>query len=1158
MSRSGVTCRTLTHVKLAVIYILAGTLFSALAQQDRGTIEGIVTDTSGAPLPNVAVQVANTETNQSTVYTTNLQGRYFAPNLPIGIYRVIVEKSGFQRAESSELILQAQASVRCDVTVQIGGINQSITVTSQAPLVDASSPTVSASLTNKTVTELPDISVGTKRDIANYLQYFPGYDRTAASNSSGGDYGPRVNGANGGDSEIFLDGAPASQMNDRGTALQNGPAIEQVAEFQIVTNSFNAEYGRTGSWFTNIVMRSGTNEVHGSAYDYFANSDLNARSFFSQTVPVIRQNEGGVTLGGPVYIPRLYNGHNRTFFFFGQQLFYNTQGATGNLLTIPAASFRTGNFSSFTGPTGAVIPIYDPNSTTATYSRTPFPGNIIPSSRLSPQSLAIVNLMPAPDLPGEANNYYNRTGNPPKLNTFVTTIKVDQNISSKQRLSVLYSWQDRPRIINGWGWGINSPLEGDQIQSVGAQTVRVNHDSIFSPSLVNHITLAADRFTNVSNAATVGQGWNQKLGITGVPYDNGAFPLVAFAGGTAAPDTMGMIAAGSFPNGRYDVNDSLTWVRGRHSLKFGGDYGREYTNYEECTTCMGEFIFTNTITASISTVSTSGSALASFLLGDVYEAEAKSLQSQALRWAYWAIFTQDQWRATSKLTVSYGFRWEGYPAQYDAGNQYAAFSPTAPNPGAGNLSGAVVYAGTGPGEIGRRNLADNYYGAVGPRLGFAYALTPKTIFRASGGVFYAPGAGTNYPAYGYILNANFTSADGVTPLYSWTASPFPQKFVAPPNRSATVQNGQAVNAIFPDSNNPAHVISWTADIQRQLTPNLLLDTVYIGSHSTHLDSGDYNNTAQLAQYNVLNPAYLSLGSLLTQSVTSAPAIAAGIALPYAGFTGTVGQALRPYPQYQNVSEIYGPRGIAHYDALQIKLTKRYSGGLTLLSYFTWSKNLTNTDASLADSGESDGPIQNPYNAHGEVSVSADTPPVSFGVSGSYELPFGSGKRFVSSGLLSHIVAGWMISGFDEIASGTPLAITASNSVLSALGYPNVRANLVLGQPIHLVSDPRDFDPATDRYLNPAAFTVPSTYQLGNTGRYLPYVRNWTQKYEQLAIGRTFMVSDKLRLRFRADATNPFNFVRWGAPNTNLSSAQFGMVTSAAPGRQMQLSLSLSF
>lgn len=1127
----------------------------ALAQADRATIEGFVTDTAAAAVPQAHVLISRIETGDEILVTTNEQGRYFLPNLPAGNYRVTVEKEGFQLAEYEGLRVQSQATVRADFTLQVRSVSTHLVVYSDSSLLEHSAPTTGAQLTTRQIRDAPLITVGRKRDITGYLQLLPGSGNAST-------WSARVNGSSPGNSEVFLDGAPASQGNARGSIQENGPGVEQVGEFAIVTNPISAEYGRTGSWFTNVTVRSGTNDAHGSVFDYANNDALNARSFFQAVRTRVRQHEGGVTFTGPVTIPRLYNGSSRTFFFFGEQLVNWNQTGTGTLVTAPRADFRKGDFSALVNDAGAAIPVFDPASTRADgkggVTRDPFPGNRLPAQRISAVAGRILDLLPRPDLPAlEAANFFNRTGGGRYRNA-VSTIKVNHSFSPMHKLAVTYSDQYNPRVIAGQGWGTSSPLEGSQSPKViHDRTGRINYDAIVRADLLNHLTLGVDRYRNQTQQLSQFEGWNQRLGINGVTGDQGAFPVISFTGGVAAPRGLGGPDFSMNASGRITLGDTLTWIKGRHSLKLGGNFWPEYANAREGYASSGSFTFSNLTTSlpGAAQYTSWGGSFASFLLGEVSSASVAEPYTRGARFRSGGAFAQDEWRATANLTLSLGLRWEGNAAPYEPNGNASGFSPSVANPAAAGRSGALLFAGGGAGRSGSLALADGWYKGIGPRLGVAYAVTPKTVLKSSFSVYFAPGFRTRLIAYGFNNAFSVSSATGYDSAYNWSQS-FPERPRRAPFIDPSYQNDQAVSSILPGTSRMPQIVAWTAGIQRALATNLAVEATYLGSHSTHLILG-----AAQSNMNTLDAAYLGLGSLLFQDISSPAARAAAIPIPYAGFVSqknhTVGQALRPYPQYLDVTEEWGPRGIARYHSLQLKLTKRYANGLTLLAFYTWSKNMTNVEGGPIDLGPSDGAIQYPRNRAAEVSISADGPPHVFAASGTYELPFGAGKRFLGrGGVAGRAFGDWRVTLFCRYTDGLPLAITSGNA-LAALGYPAVRANYVAGS-VYPADGTRGFDPAHDSYLNAAAFAAPAPFALGNTARVLDWVRGFGQRSEAVSLVKTLLLRERLRALLRADVQNPFNFVRWNNPSTNITTSLFGRVTGAAAGRSVQTGLALEF
>jgi hypothetical protein len=726
-------------------------------------------------------------------------------------------------------------------------------------------------------------------------------------------------------------------------------------------------------------------------------------------------------------------------------------------------------------------------------------------------------------------------------------------------VSITFSDQYNPRVIAGKGYGVDSPLEGSQSPKyIHDRTGRINYDWIVRPNVLSHFTIGVDRYNNQTQQLTQFQGWDQKLGIQGVIWDQGAFPVVNFGGGTASPNGFGGPDFSTNANGRITLTETLAWTRGRHSIKFGGNFWPEYANGREGGSSSGSFSF-NSLTTSQpnnSKYTSWGSSFASFLLGELSSASVSEPYARGERVRSYALFAQDEWRATQRLTLSYGLRWEGNGAPFEPNGAASGFSPLIPNPGAGGRPGALLFAGTGTGRSGSRSLSDGWYGGYGPRLGVAYQANPKTVIRASGGIYFAPGFRTRLIAYGLTNGNSISSPTGYAPVYNWTSAAYPPNFPRAPFIDPSFQNGQSVSSILPGTSRMPQILTWTFSIQRELAHNLTFEGTYVGSHSTHLILG-----GSLSNMNTLDPKYLSLGNLLFQDISSSAAASAGYGAPYTAFTTqstrTVGQSLRPYPQYLNVSEEWGPRGIARFNSLQMKLTKRYSNGLTLLAFYTWSKNMTNSDTGPIDLGPGEGAIQNPTNRASEVSVSTDGPPHVFVASGSYELPFGPGKKFLAqNAALGRVVGGFQITAYCRYTDGLALAITGGNGI-SALGYPNIRANYMGGDP-YKVTNPRDFDPARDLYLNSAAFATPSTFALGNTARLLDWVRGFSGKSESLSLAKRIPIKERLKAVVRADATNPFNFVRWSNPTTSITSSNFGKVTGAAGGRSIQLNATVEF
>jgi hypothetical protein len=518
------------------------------------------------------------------------------------------------------------------------------------------------------------------------------------------------------------------------------------------------------------------------------------------------------------------------------------------------------------------------------------------------------------------------------------------------------------------------------------------------------------------------------------------------------------------------------------------------------------------------------------------------------------LFAQDEWRATTKLTVSYGLRWDYNTPFREIQNKISSFLPGLANPGAGGRLGALAFIGSGPGRFGG-DFQDPWRKGFGPRLGLAYQANQKTVIRASGGIYYSNSGNTMVPStQGFGNTPSFSSPDGYTPLYYLESGTFPQNFQRPPALDPSFVNGLAINYIPRTGSRLPQTISWTVGIQRELFSNTTIEANYIGYRSTHLGFA--------TNFNYLPIDYVKNGSLLLQPITSPAAAAAGFFSPFPSFASqrganTVYQSLRPFPQYTAVTTSGGvffggaapggvadPVGQSKYNSLQVKLNRRFSRGLTLFGFMTWSKSFNW--------------VQDQYPG-ARVWQQDAQPAFSYSFSWTYDLPFGAGQTFLNtdSRVVNAIVSGWKVNGFVKYSSGVPLSIAGGAGNLGAIGYGQ-RGNAVSGVSPYLVTNPADFDPVTSRYLNAAAFTTSTGFNFGNLAPTLSWVRGFWDKQEALTIGRQIRVTERLLLDVSADATNPFNLVRWSNPNTSRLSPAFGQVTATAPARTMQINAALKF
>jgi hypothetical protein len=606
-------------------------------------------------------------------------------------------------------------------------------------------------------------------------------------------------------------------------------------------------------------------------------------------------------------------------------------------------------------------------------------------------------------------------------------------------------------------------------------------------------------------------------------------------------------------NNALQLADTFSRVKGNHTFKFGADARWLQTNGADPFNQQGLFAFNSNETALPTAAgrAASGHSFASFLLGVVSSANYNGLfVVPGNRYRYFAVYGQDDWKVTRRLTLNYGLRYDLFLPRIEAHDNFSSFDPAAPNPGAGGRPGAVVFLGQGPGrDSSRRSFADTYYRNFGPRFGFAYQATDKTVVRGGYGIFYAAGNATvglrssQQYLFGFNAAPSYASPDaGVTPAFQWDSG-FPTNWPRPPFIDPTVQNGSNVNMIGRGDGRSPYFQNFQFGFQQELGSRLLVEASYVGVKGTRMG----NN---LVTWNEVDPKYLSLGAALTQNITSAAAAAAGIAAPYPGFRGSVAQALRPFPQFLNVPNNANPNGNSTYHALQMRVDKRLSNGLALLGAYTWARTLS--DGDIAAGGGPSG--QTTYNRRLEKALSTNDVPHVAVLSYTYELPFGPGRKFLArGGAAGKMVGGWQVTGIHQYQSGRPVTLTANNTLPIFNGL--LRPDAVAGASRRLA--PRD--PLADLWINTAAFTLPGAYRFGTSARAYGDLRAQALSNESFGLIKRTRFAEKFSLTFRAELFNAFNRTVFSAPQGNASAGNFGKVSaqSNAP-RQGLLALRIEF
>jgi Carboxypeptidase regulatory-like domain len=1134
---------------LVVVALLAMSL-PAWGQGSFGGLTGNITDQSGAVVPDANIKVENLGTAATYSGNSTADGVYLIGGLPPGKYRVSVTKTGFKTATREPIDVSTATTATLNLSLAVGEVTQTVEVVADVVQLQTSSPEIGTVMPEKDMLDLP-ISLGIgafagasgRRQIENFIFLTPGV--------TGSQWNKQINGAPGFSQEVLIDGIDMQTFGAPGFIAEATPPYEGVSEFKVQNTLYPAEYG-LGFGVENFSLKSGTNNFHGNVFEFLRNDVLDARGFFNTDKPPLRQNEFGGTFGGPIK-------KDKTHFFVAYSGFTLRGGLPhGSLVTLPTVKQRSGDFSEFAAQ------IFDPATTKSDgqggFVRDPFPGNIIPDDRISPIAKRAIDLLPTPDIAGAVfNNYVDRSYQPSTEHAF--SVKLDHVLTDKQRLSGAFWHVTNDTVINGAVAGEWNPYF--RITPTNAWGIRLNHFYNISPSLLNHIgfgyMLTEPTWTLWKVDERKG---NQILKIPGIPEDANGFPNLTF-------DQIYPVLGNAQYNG-YDPQkytnwtwvDDLSWVRGRHQLKFGTMLRLRNNLARDLDNVAGTFDFSQLSTSQPNSpdFSSLGNAFASFMLGEVISSfrQIPAPLTHFRDW-FWAGYADDAIKLTPNLTLSLGLRYEipSYVTERDG--IFSFLDLSRPNPGADGRPGALVFLGDGEGRAGTNQVFPGYHKSFSPRFGVSYAMNPKTVFRVGYGLFRI------YPNYGRVNSAVFFASgfglvqsvastdQGIHPAFKLDDG-FPPPPVSIPSIDPSQNNGGSGSWINQDGNRPALMQSWSFNIQRELPSNILLDASYVGSKTNGLWTG-------LEDINQVDSRYLSLGNTLNAAIDSPAAAAAGIAKPYPSFQGSVAQALRAFPQYTTIWDMFQPTGYDLYNSLQIRLQKRYSNGLSFLASYTLSKNIgfggNDTFGDMFGGGGNKG--IDTFNRKLEKSIEPIDQTHVFVFSWTYELPFGRNKRFGNSWnpVVNHILGGWQINSIERYQSATPLTISGGPDLPLFGGSnranwvsPNVRSSVDMGS----------FDPAKDRYLNIDAFSQPAPFTIGNAPRTMPSVRGPAFYNEDFSVFKKVYIREAKYLEFRAEFFNLFNRVVFGGVSTDVSSpGSFGLIGSQAnEPRVIQLALKFIF
>ena len=1132
--------------------------FSSIAfgQVTTGTILGTVRDSSGALVPGATVTITDTGKGTVSTYTTDANGDYNAPFLIPGTYDVAVEKGGFKRTVSNNVVLDVDQHARTDFIMQVGQVNDTVEVTSAAPLVRLDSAELGEVVGKTQVQDLPLNG----RNFAQLVYLVPGVTPGQASENLSGSssFNPRAAsdfnalGSQANANGWVIDGIDDNEWTFNTVMIQ--PSVESIAEFKVLTGTYSADFGR-GAGVVSVSTRSGSNALHGEAFDYLRNSYMDARNYFnptSQLQPAYRRNQFGGAVGGKIIKDKL--------FFFAD--YYGQRSLKGivNLNSVPTAAERTGDFSNYTNTAGQLIPVYDPYTTTivngvATRKQASYNGvlNVIPPNELNAVGLNVASIYPLPQNPNLSFNNFQSSADQ-IIDDNGGNGRLDYRLGDKDSMFARFSYekfvQAAPNpLVGGQGtcclptppsaaskFDLGPYVAGIQNTTLIAQGLALNESHVFNAGLVNEFRTGYSRTNPFTFQSDYGHNSSTSLGIEGLNVTKYATGLPNITIGSSCGSEFTCLQGGTafLPahpvQTNIQVEDVISWTRGKHQLKFGGRYIKQMASPFTNTTTRGGFTFNDNFTNNPSHTTGTGSGLAALLFGFPNSGSRNYLQqTYFVTDGEWAGYAQDDWKASPRLTINAGLRYEVYTPEAERHNRLANFDYT---------TLTFIYAGQN--GVDRHAGMQTRYNDVGPRLGFAYDVNGKgtLVVRGGFGISYFPlpysasdELGQNPPftvSQTFSTNTNLAAsayANPCTPANVGSScvvtinNLFPQGVVTigPPTTTTTALLNAAAPAIISHQlNNPTpSTQTWSLSVEKQISSSGLFELAYAGSHSPHLTLA-------------FNPNEVEPG---TPGVDSAPSQASRRLI----------QPLNNISTWVQESEI----NASNYNALQAKFTRRYAHGWTELVSYTWSKSL-DMGGSAASGGGSSGNPQTITCLRCGYGASGFDQKHRFVSSTTYELPFGHGKAFLQSGPAAWILGGFEVDGIVTLATGNPFTVTLNSGVnFGAPSWPNRIGPGTLP------------NKTPQAWFNVKDFVAPPYNTYGNSARSVLYGPG--EANADLSLQRTFHIHESINLAIRGDAFNSFNHPNFLNPNAAIGSAQAGVISGTnLDNRDMQVSAKLVF
>jgi hypothetical protein len=1135
------------------------------AQTVAGQISGLVTDPSGAAIGGANIVVTDVDRNTNFRSNSNESGFYLISPLPPGRYRLRAERQGFRAHLVESVPIATQQKAEVNISLQVGAVSESVTVTGGAQMVETTTATLSGVVENKRIIDLPLNG----RNVYALAALTPGVFgfRPAGGNGGVGEGFESigrftVNGGRDSSNAIMMDGVPVTMNSNTANMNANSavPSVEGVEEFRIQTNSYSAEYGRSGGGVLTIATKSGTNELHGSLFEFFRNSKMDANNWFANAsgsrLGKFQRNEFGASLGGPLSIPKLYNGKNKSFFFMVYEG-RRQRSASTRFFTLPTDEQMGGDFSKTLTAAGQLRTIYDPFTTTpdpsrpGQFLRTPFPGNRIPVNRFDPVSANVLKYYgPRPNLPGQPNTGQNNFFFQGKAPTDVNrgTGKFDHNFNENQRIFFRYTLfqneNSQPELWEGPG----CPDGGCYSNYERQQNAALDYSWTLNPTTLLNLRYGFAR--SILDRGSWYKGFRPTT--LGLPaYTEEGADLLAFPEFGVEEMTMpGLLHHWNFrsANQSHTVVGTLSKVAGSHSLKAGTEMRLNLINHMQAPWSMN-FTFNRGMTQGPDprVVSAAGGfGFASFLLGTGASGSEVHGIRPALENKSFGFYLQDDWKVNRKLTVNLGIRWDFETGLTERHDRYAIFDPSAVSPLSQRVGMQLLGGWTFPtqGGLGRR-LKPIEWGKIAPRIGLAYQVKPGLVIRTGGGIFYttAPYGANNYGTAPFRASTPWVpTVDGVTPT-DLLRNPFPNGVLQPEGSTngLLASLGQGVGSPVPNTMTTPYNSQWNFSIAKDLGATSVLEVAYAGNKGTHLPLGWQMD--QLPN-SLIRP---DAGLLDTVANPFFGIIPVG---PMSTRTVQRGQLLTPYPHIPGVSFAGTGWGNSNFHSLQASFKKRFSQAGTAVVSYTWSKL-------LADGGDNawDSAGFRDFNCRAcDKSVSPYHYPHRLVTSYTYELPFGKGKQFGTTwnGFMNAVLGEWQVNGILTLSSGSPLQMLTTGNTSFSFGGGQ--------RPDSTGADARLDSPTLDRWFDTNAFRLPQQYTFGNVGRMHPNLRSDFVEMLDLSVFKRFPIKgERVALELRGESFNAFNHPVFGSPNTTVGNAQFGRVTSTANApRQTQFALKLLF